>query len=118
MPMATKYSRVVTYHEVLPPIKSHVPLKRSLTKLCHKLEALYLLHYNWSFTSRVLLATKLGRMVTNLEWLLYMKSYQTLITWSCKFTGHENYFISTTAVLMAATLARLVTYHDGLPPIT
>ena len=37
-------------------------------------------------TTAVSMAIKLGRMVTNLEGLLTIKSYNAFVPWSCKFT--------------------------------
>ena len=87
MPMATKFGRVVTCHEGLPPIKPHDPL------------------ITWSFeitsqtktvvsTTRVPVATKLGSKVTYLDGLLSIKSYDPLIMWSCEVTWQTKSIIS------------------------
>ena len=59
MPLATKHDKLVTYHEGLPPIKSHEPLITWCGKLRNKLN-------NDNSTTRVTVAPKLCRMVTSL----------------------------------------------------
>ena len=62
------------------------------------------------------MATKLGRMVTYLERLLTIKSYNTLIAWSRKVTNKDHY-ISNTTVFMATKLGRIMSYLNRLLPI-
>ena len=45
-------------------------------------------------TTRVVIATKLGRMVVHLDGLVPIKPYDHLITWSCKITRHTKIIIS------------------------
>ena len=87
MSITTKYGRVVTYHEGLPPTKSHDlwsggGLGRSGDKL------------NRISTTAMPLATKLGRMLTYLEEFLLIRSDYPLIAWSCEITCQIKSFIS------------------------
>ena len=78
-------------------------------------------------TRAVSMTIKLGRMATYLEKLLAIKSCDTLIT-SCKVSllfdrvvmrnhvKNENY-ICTITMPAATKLGRVVTYHEGLPPM-
>ena len=65
-------------------------------------------------TFSVLMANKIGRMVTYLDGLLTMKLFNILITWSCKV---KNYYISSTKVPVTTKVDRMITYLDGLLPI-
>ena len=62
------------------------------------------------------LANKLGTMVTYLDGLLPITSYDPLITWSSKITWHTQ-TISTTTVLIATKLGRMVINLEELLPI-
>ena len=78
MPKDTKHGRVVTFLEELQTIKSnnaHVVLQGYVTN-----ENYYI------STTRVLIATKLARMITYLHGLLHVKLHDPLITWSCEIT--------------------------------
>ena len=48
----------------------------------------------FSTTTPLLMATKLGRMVTYLDGLLPIKSHDPLITWSCEIPGQIKSTIS------------------------
>ena len=57
------------------------------------------------------------RVVTYIWGLLTKNSYSTLIRWSLQ--GHvisENYYISTTRILMVIKLGKMVTYLTGSYP--
>ena len=61
---------------------------------------------------------KLGRVVTNLEGVLTIKSFNALITWSCKVTWQkENHSISATRVPMVTTFDTMITCFDAILPI-
>ena len=69
-------------------------------------------------TSTVHMATKLGTMVTYLDKLLPIKSYDPLIMWSCNITWQiKNHYISTIRVPMTTKLNKMVNYLDGLLPV-
>ena len=74
--MATKFGMQLHLEE-LSQIKL---IKQVLVTLSHQRS-----RKNISTTS-VLMATKIGRMVTYLDGLLTAKSHDPLITWSCKIT--------------------------------
>ena len=59
-------------------------------------------------STRVPLANKLGMMVTYLDRLLPITSYDPLISWFCKITCHTK-TISITTVLTTTKLGRMVT---------
>ena len=52
------------------------------------------------------MATKLGRLVTNLDLLLLIKSHNPLVTWSCE--------ISTTKISTATKFGKVFTYNEEL----
>ena len=52
------------------------------------------------------MVTKLGMVLTNLEWLLLVNSHNPLITWSCE--------ISTTKISMMTKLSEVFTYNEEL----
>ena len=55
--------------------------------------------------------------LTNLEGLQTIKSFNILIMSSCKINViNEHHYITTTKMLMAAKLGRMITYLDGLLP--
>ena len=110
MPIATKLGRVVTYHEGLPPIKSHDPLITWSCKITWQTKFII------TPLPKVAMTRKLGRMVTltYLEGLLTIKSHNALITWSCKFTWQTKVIIST---LRSSRLGKLVPHFDRLLPI-
>ena len=68
-------------------------------------------------STRVLMATKLDRMVTHFERLLIIKSFYALITWSCKVTWQKIIYISITRVPIVNKLDRILNSLDGLLPI-
>ena len=83
----------------------HVFLKDHVTNESH-----------YIFTTTVSMATKIERMVTYLDGLL----------WSCQITWHSFSLsrprgckmekqISTTTILMATKLGKVITYHEELP---
>ena len=60
------------------------------------------------------MATKLGRIVTYFERLLIIKSFCTLIAWSCKdHVTNKSHYISTTRVLMATNFAPLELHFEN-----
>ena len=67
-------------------------------------------------TNLVLIATKLGRVVTYLEGILPIKQHNPLITWSWKITW-ETKDMSSTTVFMATKLATVLSYLEGLLPM-
>ena len=67
-------------------------------------------------TATVLIATKVGKMVTNLERLIPTMLLYTLVTWSCEITWQTKN-ISTIAVPLATKLGSKVTNLVGLLPI-
>ena len=58
------------------------------------------------------MAFRLGNMVTYVEGLLTIKSYNALIRWSCKFVWQTK--TTTTRMPTATKLGKIVTYLDGL----
>ena len=89
----------VTHHSVHVVLQSHVTNKNHIS------------------STRVPMATKLGKMGTYFERLLTIKSFYALITWSCKVTWQKNplylYYIS----IMANKHGTMMTSIDGLQPI-
>ena len=63
------------------------------------------------------MVTKLGRVVTYLEELPFIKLHHPSITRFCKITWQVKYFISTSTRLMAINHGKVVTYRERLPPI-
>ena len=59
------------------------------------------------------MAVKLGRMVTYLEELLTINSFNAHLTLKGS-VADENYYISTTRVSMATSPKMMVTYLEGL----
>ena len=76
MLMAIKIGRVVTYIEQLLPIKSHVTFDRAVMRDHLPNENRYI------STTTAPIATQLGRMVINLEWLLPITLLDHFRTWS------------------------------------
>ena len=73
---------------------------------------------NWKHTSitRLLMATKLGGMVTILECNYpALKSHDSMITWSCEITWLTE-TIYTTLVHMATKIGKMLTNFEGLFP--
>ena len=67
------------------------------------------------FTTRVSMTTKLGWMVTYLDFLLPRKSHESLITWSYKITWQTKTIISpATIVPMTPKLGRVMTNLEDL----
>ena len=64
----------------------------------------------------MLMATKLGRVVTHPGGLPPIKLHDLLITWSCKTTWQTKNV--TTKVLITTKRGRMVTYFEWLLPIT
>ena len=62
------------------------------------------------------MATKLGRVGTNLNWLLPIKLLNPSGSWSGKITRQTKTIICTT-MPMATKLVRGLTYHEGIPTI-
>ena len=61
------------------------------------------------------MTTKLGRVVTYFEGLLWLQSPDPLIMFSCLIT-QQTKNISTTAIPMATKLDKVVTYHKEIQP--
>ena len=71
-------------------------------------------------TTWMLLVTKLDRIVTYLGGLLPIKSYGSLIIWSCKFTWQTKTVVSLlciATVRMTTKLGRMLTNLQVLPPM-
>ena len=60
------------------------------------------------------MATKLGRMVTYLEWLTTIKLHNTLIAWSCKAMWQTKIIISLLPNCLWPQTCRMVAHLDGL----
>ena len=106
--MATKLVKEVTYHEGLPPIKSHDFL---ITWSC-----LITWQIKKISTTGVPMATKLGWMVTYLNGLLTIKGHDHLVMWSCKIMWQAKNILSSLP-LPVATLAweaSTIKLHDTL----
>ena len=58
------------------------------------------------------MATKLGRIVTYFERLLTIKSFYTLITWSCKVMWQTKIIIYHNQSAYGYKLGRMITYLD------
>ena len=70
-------------------------------------------------TTKAPVATKLGKVVTYLNWLLHIKSHASLITCFCKVTWQEKtIIISTTRVPIPTKRGRTITYLDVVRHIT
>ena len=78
----------------------------STTRSLDKLKQLYI----------VLIATKLGRVMTNIEWFLLIILLCPLVRWSCR-TLYKKHYISTTTVSIATKLCRIVTNLNWFLPI-
>ena len=64
------------------------------------------------------MATKFGEVLTYLEGLYTIKSYNALIMWSYKsHVTKQNHYIFTIRVPIVTTLGRMVTYLSGSLPI-
>ena len=87
MLMAIKIGRVVTYIEQLLPIKSHVTFDRVVLRDHLPNEnRLSPLRKPFISTTTAPIATQLGRMVINLEWLLPITLLDHFLTWSWEIT--------------------------------
>ena len=84
----TKLGRVVTYHEGLPPIKSHEALITWSSNISWQTKFII------NSTTRVVMTTKLGKMVAHLNGLLPIKSYDPMITWYCRTMWQAKTIIS------------------------
>ena len=109
VPMATKLGRLVTYQVELPPTVLLYPLVSCSKEiiyghktwqdsnlpqfpLTHKVKWPYdhlVLRYHVTMekhisTATMLMTTKLGKMITYLEWLIPIKSHNCIITWNRK----------------------------------
>ena len=60
------------------------------------------------------MTTKLGRVITSLEWLLSLYSADLLITWPCLIKRQIKKIVSDTAIPMATKLGWVVTYHEEI----
>ena len=60
------------------------------------------------------MTTKLGRVITSLEWLLLLYSADLLITWPCLIKRQIKKIVSDTAIPMATKLGWVVTYHEEI----
>ena len=107
--MAITTDRMVTYNDRLLAINScgyfdHPLLEDHVTNKNY-----------YTSTAMVPIANKLGSgMVTYLEGLLTIKSFNTLIMWSCKVACQTKTNISTTIVHMATKTGRMVIYLERL----
>ena len=64
------------------------------------------------------MATKLGRMMTYLDWLLPIKSHDHMITWSCKITWQTKVIIyPLTPIFMGINFGRVGIYNEELASI-
>ena len=63
------------------------------------------------------MATKLGRMVTDLEGLLHIKSHDTMITVLLRSFHKLNHYISSAIVPRATKLGRMVAYRKEPLPL-
>ena len=93
MVIATKLSSIVTCLDGLLIVKSHDPLvTRGFNhKVIKRFDQVVLQDHltNENFyicTTRVSMATKLGRMITYLDGLLATEAHDPFITWSCEIT--------------------------------
>ena len=86
MPMITKFTGVVVYHEELPPIKSHDRLITWSSDIMWQTENISV--------AKVPIANKPSRMVTCLEGPLSIKLVDPLLTWSYEITAQIKTFIS------------------------
>ena len=68
-------------------------------------------------TATMSMATRLARMVIYLDLLLIIKSYKTLILWSCKVTWKTKIIISITRMRLATKLGIMTTSLDELQRI-
>ena len=76
MPMVNKLGKLVTCHEGHPSIILLQPFSRGLARSRVKLKPLYI-------RNQISKAIKLGRMVTYLNCLLLIQSYDLIMTWFC-----------------------------------
>ena len=83
---------------------------RGLSKSHDKPNSLYL-RYHGVFHQQT------WQGMTYLEGLLFLKSHDPLITWSCKITWQANHSISTTTIPMVAKRGSVVNYLKRLLPI-
>ena len=101
--MTPKLGKMVTYHMVLPPIKSCDP------------SVIWSFENTWQIKNisipTVCMATKLGRMVSYLHGLLSTKSHYP---WSHIFA---RWHWSMTTLCMVTKLGRMVTYLNGHLPV-
>ena len=68
-------------------------------------------------TTKVPLATKLGRMVTYFERLLTIKLYYTLVTWSCKVCEKQKSLYIHNQGAYGYKIGRMITYLNVYLPI-
>ena len=104
--MVIKQGRMVTYFDILLPIKSynHMVFVRSHDKP----KTLYL---------TMLMVTKRGRMMAYTEWLLPIKSHDHIITWFCKITWQTKIIIFINTMSMAINFDRVGMYKEEFPSI-
>ena len=73
-------------------------------RICRNIDVIWAV-----FTTTMPMATKLGSMVTYLDWLIPIKSHDTLIACSCKIPSQiKYYYISINTVLMTTKLGKMV----------
>ena len=68
-------------------------------------------------TTKDPMATKLGKVITYVDGLIFTKSHDSLIMCSYEITWQTKSIVSNTAVLIATKLDRMVNYFKRLPPI-
>ena len=122
--MDTKLGRMVTYLDGFLPVKSHDALvtwsyrimwqtkirSHGLARSCE--------NKKYIFTTTIFMATKLGRMVTYLDYLLPTKSNDHIITCFCEITWQTNTILSPLPqCLWPYNLGRMMTYLVWLLPI-
>ena len=120
LPMFTKFGRILSYHEDLPPVKSHDSLIKWSSEITWQLKIKFLLpQCLWSRRLAewwlVLRGSCLLRSLDKLKTLHLPKGL-----WAPNFPGHvtkQNHYISTTTVRMTTKLGRMLNYIEQLPPI-
>ena len=88
MSIPTQLIRVLTYHEGLPPVKTHNPLITWSCKITWQAKNILLSQCPW--------LTKLGRVLTHHEGLSLIKSHDPLSTWSWVIMWQNKPIISPT----------------------
>ena len=104
--MATKFGKLVTCHEGLPPIILLHPSVMWSCEITWQTKSISPPpQYLWPY------------LVTYLDCLLAIKSNDQIITWFCEITWQTKNCISTTTMLMTTKCGRMMTYLEWLLPI-